>query len=296
MAYYPTSATGLNYITYPVGPTPLGVTVTASGSTNTKGSYAEITSSSAFACNRMVVTVQFAGDTTTSGYAFLLDIATGAAASETVIVPDLQVDGTVSTGSSLMSFASFDLPVSIAASTRIAARVACNNASKTVAVMVTLIASGSYTGVSSYTAYGVDASNSRGTVVDPGAAANTKGAYTQLTASSSAVMQYLLLTLGWGGNTAPSTGRWYLDIATGGAGSETVLIPDLPFQVAGQSPNFILLPMSHGTTTYIAASTRIAVRASCSITDATDRLLYATIVAGTAPSEASGGGGSFAYA
>ena len=48
MAYYPQSATGLNAISYPSGNAQ--TTVTASGSTNTKGSYTDIAASAAFAC------------------------------------------------------------------------------------------------------------------------------------------------------------------------------------------------------------------------------------------------------
>lgn len=287
MAGWPTSTSGLNYITYPVGPTPLGTTVTASGSTNTKGSYTELAASTPFTATAIVVTVQFAGDSAASGYAFLLDIATGAAASESVLIPDLMVNGQVATGSSnLGSFAQFTIPIAIASGTRLSARCACNTASKSLGVVVTLLSTNGLPGMTAaLQSYGVTAASSRGTAIDPGGSTNTKGSYTQLTASTSAVSQWLMLIVGWGANTAPSTARWYLDIATGGAGSETVLIPDIPVTMGGQSPNFAILPVSQAWLTYIASSTRIAVRASCSINDATDRKLDVAILTGTAPTE-----------
>jgi hypothetical protein len=296
MAHYPQSAAGLGAITYPAGPGPLGVTVTASGSTNTKGLYAELTGSSAFACNKVRVVVQFPGDSAAGGYKFLLDIATGAALSEVVVVPNLMIDGQVITGSTLLCFAEFWIPLAIPAGTRISARCQCSVGSKTLSVMISLYAAGDSPGISTFTAYGINTGDSSGAQVDPGGSANTKGGYTELTASSSAVTQFLMLGVAMAGNTGPSTGRWYFDIATGAALSEVVLIPDIPVQIGGASPQFALLPHSHSFLTYIPAGTRIAVRASCSINDATDRLLDVALLSGTAPAEASGSEHSHVFA
>jgi hypothetical protein len=129
--------------------------------------------------------------------------------------------------------------------------------------------------------------------VDPGASINTKGStYSEMTSSSSAITQSLTCMFSMGGNTAPQTFLAAVDISTGAGGAEVVLVPDLRLSgrdlVAG-SGVLMVAPRSYTMLTYIAASTRIAVRASSNINDATDRLFDVALVAGTAPAEGSGG-------
>lgn len=287
MAYYPISATGLNYITYPAGPTPDGLTVTSSGSTNTKGTYGQFVASSPFACNWV------AYNTIGSNVSvFLFDIATGAAASEVVILPDNLASDGVGTMST-----SYDLiPCAIAISTRIAGRTQASGSSQALGISLQIMATGGVPGVTSYVNYGATTATSLGTQIDPGASANTKGAYVQLTASTSAVIQVLMGQWSLGTNNAPATYQWNVDIATGAGGAEVVLIPDITIrQQSTAHPGPI--PNSRSMLTYIAASTRIAARASCGGNDATDRLLQMLLLAGTSPGESGGSaGGAWAYA
>lgn len=286
MAYYPQSPTGLNYISYPVGPTPVGLTLTANASNNTKGAYAEFVASLGFSANALRLTMSF-GTTVTS---YLFDIATGSGGAETVILPNILADDPVG-----VAVASYEpLPVSISSGTRIAGRCQASTGSRAMGVSLGVTAAGGTAGLTSYLNYGADTSTSLGTTIDPGGSANTKGSYAQLTASSSAVAQVVSLLWTLNQNTAPQTFSWMVDLATGAAASEVVLIPDVYMrQMSTATPG--PTPNSRWFLTYIAASTRIAARASCSGTDATDRLLSMAMLAGTAPAE-SAGGGAWAFA
>jgi hypothetical protein len=287
MACYPQNTTGLNYITYTAGPTVNGALATGAAGANTKGSYVEVAASTAFESNRSVIAAQA---TNSGGVRHLLDIATGAAASESVIIPDILIEGAMNTSES--AAAGYPFPCAIAASTRIAARSQGSTGSTGVRIAITLMAAGGVPGIATFTNYGSNTGDSGGVTVDPGGTANTKGAYAQITASTSAVVQWLIVMFGYGGNTAPNNSRWAVDVATGAAASEVVLIPDL--RTSGHPAN-AAHPACYELMTYIAASTRIACRSSCSINDATDRLLDIALLTATAPAEAAAGGTS-AYA
>lgn len=122
MPYYPQNSTGLNYITYPAGPTAGSATViTAHASANTKGSYAEITASSSFTCNQ--VSLNMYGGSGGNGLRYLVDLATGAGGAESVLIPDTGafIDNNAGMQPKAKPFLTY-----IAASTRLAARASCN--------------------------------------------------------------------------------------------------------------------------------------------------------------------------
>lgn len=281
MAHYPQSATGLNYVTYPAGPTPNPGAGLTAGSANTKGSYTELTSSSGFECNSVRIKIQFCA--TTNAY-FLFDLATGAAAAETVVVPNMTAENN---GGSTEATGLYDLPLKIASGTRIAARCQSQTGSATMDIRLTLVAAGDTPGPTTYTAYGVSTANSQPTLVDPGGVADTKGSYSEIAASTSAVTQILVPMFNILGNGALTSAVQLVDIATGAAASEVVLIPDISLSYSSGSDS--LDQRSYTFLTYIAASTRIAARASSQITDATDRRVFLGLLAATAPAESGGG-------
>jgi len=290
VTYYPQSASGLNYITYPVATTPNTITtITSSASTNTKGSYAEIVASTGFACNSLYVAVP---TTAPDNQYYLLDIATGAAAAETVVIQDMILNGlnnTSADGGSLTFY-----PLAIAASTRISGRCQCSVASQTLGVAVTLVAAGDTPGCASFVANGAATGTSQGTTIDPGAVADTKGAYSVLTASLAAVAQYMTLMFTPNANSVPNNFIWAVDLATGAAASEVILIPDMRIRAATTTPTKLTGYLYHFPT-YIAASTRLAMRASCSGTDTTDRKFQTAAYTATAPAETSGGESAAAF-
>lgn len=288
MAHYPQSAVGLSYATYPAGPTAPGTTLTGSGTANTKGSYVEFEDSTTFASNYIEIHLGNGA----SNRQQAVDLATGAGGAETVVVPNMLSDtnGT----SSHVSSCAFRLPLAIAISTRVSMRVAVNSTSSdTIRAAITLIASGDTEGPTSYVNYGYDSSDSGGVSVDPGAMANTKGAYSELTSSTSAITQIICVNVTYKANTAGTSAFFAVDIATGAGGAEVVLIPDLRFQqgwTASQATG--IKDRTRTFLTYIPASTRIAAAASSDLTDATDRLIDVAVLAATAPAESGGGGGS----
>lgn len=296
MAYYPQSASGLGYITYPVGPAANVTYPTSSASTNTKGSYTELAASVSITSNAAIIYLTFV-DTATARRT-LYDFATGAGGAEVVVIPNLMNDASISGGgNSGDHMGCYWLPWKVASGTRVAARIACSVGSCQPGIGLTLIAAGGVDGITSFTNYGADTSDSGGLEVDPGGTIDTKGSYTQFTASSSAVIQSLTIGFSLQGNSAPQNTSWAYDIATGAAASEVVLIPDIRMNTAAQTVNAATaLPRAVTMLTYISASTRIAIRASSTVNDATDRLTDLILLTGVAPSEPSGAsGGAWAY-
>lgn len=281
MPPFPSNATGLNYATYPAGPTAIGSTVTADASNNVKGAYTELTASSAFECNRIKF---IAPGLSATVVRFLFDLATGAGGGETVIIGNIAAEGT-STGAATYGRGVYPFDLEIAASTRIAVRCQCTTGGTTANVAITLIAAGDSQGPTTYTTYGADTSDSGATAVDPGGTVDTKGSYVELASSTSALIQFLALIVTYGHGGVPALlESWCFDLATGAGGGETVLIPDLRFGQAatGISSAPILQPRSYGMRSYIAASTRVATRCSSTNNSAGARVLDAQLIGGTA--------------
>lgn len=282
MPTYPQSAAGLNYITYPVGPSSASLAVISDVAADTKGAYVEFVASTPFAANQVIVDIP--SSTAVSGRRFLVDIAIGGVGVESVIIPNIMAEG-AGIGSGQTAAGAHTFPIAVAAGVRLSARCQCSTGSSTINVAITLIAAGGLPGVSGFTQYGANLATSGGAVVDPGGSAGTKGSYTEITASTTAIAQWLIINFTNGGNTGPISASWGVDIATGPNLSEVVLIPDLKTTTHS---SLSTTPKSYAVYTYIAAGTRIAVRASSSTADATDRLLHVTITTAVAPSEPTG--------
>ncbi len=248
--------------------------ITAAGSTHTKGAYTALVSSLAADVNGFFLTINVVNSTSR---AFLLDIATGGAGSETDIIANLpfQVGGDV-TGANCQIYVPYPLP----SGTRVSARVQSTTASATISIALLTVSggvSGLLTSVAAAT-YGANTGTTRGTQVDPGASANTKGSYVELTSATSTVnnIRWLLVMLGAQMNTAQSAANWALDIATGAAAAEVVAVPDLVF--SSGTVFDALLPTCYCVPVDIPTGTRISARAKCSINDATDRLIDLVVV------------------
>lgn len=285
MAHYPQSATGLQTVTYPVGPTAAATQLTSGGSAHTKGSYVELVSALGFTATAVQIVVV----RTSSSQVVLLDLAIGAAGAETVVVPNLITDNWAggASASTHHGAAHWTLPLAVPSGSRVAARCATSSASQSVWVAVTFVAAGATPGVAAFTNYGAVSGTTSGTTVDPGGTANTKGSYVELTPSTGAVTQVLVPLVGIN-NSSPSAAQWAVDVATGAAGAEVVLLPDLRFGTPSGASGGRLSLHALPFLTYLPAGTRIAVRASCDITDASDRLLSMAVLAATAPTESAG--------
>lgn len=291
MAHYPQSTTGLNYIRYPAGPATGSSAATGNASANVKGIYAELTSSSGFECNEIDFHIRAAG-ATGQARAILADLATGAAASETVIIPNVPSDS--NSDSSAAAEGRLTLPLTIASGTRFAWRIQVNSTTNNTAnAWLSLRAAGDTDGPTSYANYGADTSDSGATQVDPGGTADTYGGYSQVTASSGLVGQILALMITKQAAVPNQVLLWAVNIATGAAASEVVLIADTPFQYQASSTVDAGVQSRYRTfLTYIASGTRIAVNASCNSNSNPARLIDVAILLATAPSESGGGGSS----
>jgi hypothetical protein len=235
-----------------------GTAVTSNASANTKGSYSQLIASTANdACGLLVTS----GPSSTTGR-WSVDIAIGGAGSEVIVAADLMFNfsGSGLAQSAMTCF----VPLNIPAGTRIAARAQCQNASSpTLKVSAQLINSGfdGLGGLSASDTYGFVAASTKGTTVDPGAVANTKGSWTQLVSSCNRDIKALGICFDGGGGGGGSN-QSLVDIGVGAAASEQILIPNIQ-QVSSNTVNYspygmIIFPCS------IPAATRIAARAQSS--------------------------------
>jgi len=119
-----------------------------------------------------------------------------------------------------------------------------------------------------------DSINNAGVTIDPGATANTKGAWTEVEASTLYTMNGFYLVLGANDNNATTIANFLIEVAVGGSGSEEIISGDIAF---GQTATELSVG-SYYIPVKVAQGQRISVRAQCSITDANDRLIDASIV------------------
>jgi hypothetical protein len=193
------------------------VTLTASASTNTKGSYSEMIASVSGETTFLVIWVAAVGangiDTSC-----LIDIATGASGSETVIVPDVAFGGAGGFPNAAVAC------VNIASGTRIAARMQCATASRTAAVRIFAYDFGeaSLTPTSVDT-LGISTATSRGTQL------SANNAWTQIIASTNKDYTAFCVVPSCGANAVSATVTPIMEIGVGASGSE-VSFGLLPFR------------------------------------------------------------------
>lgn len=244
-----------------------GTAVTAAGSADTKGSWAELISSTSESAVMIVVHIMH-GTPSGSGNDFLIDIGVGAAASEEIIVSNL-IGSRPTTITGSAESKQYAFPINISKGSRIAARIQCSNASFVANVTVGLMA-GSFSSASpaaNVVAFGDNTGDSGGTLIVP--AQNSKGSWAELVASSDEIKGFSL-GFGTAGNTNMTTLRNAYDIAVGSAGNEEIILHDYIIRATDQE---IIAPSSsnyYGIS--VAEGERISARASSSSSN-TDRNL-----------------------
>lgn len=251
----------------------LGTTITAPGSNNTKGSYSQLIATAPFDVGGMLVSGYFShASGTVHG---LADIAIGAAASEQVLLPNLLFHRTSSSGKPTPPVL---FPCSIPAGSRIAARYQASSGSGSILQLAATLlpAGGAYpirSGVC--TVHGAVTATSKGTQVDPGGSANTKGAYAQLVASTVRHSRWAVLTVSEDA-AAAGLASWMLDLAIGAAASEQIVVPNILFtgyqdNQAALGVHRVFIPLA------LPAGSRVAVRAQSTNTASTFRELSVTL-------------------
>jgi hypothetical protein len=242
-----------------------GTTVSGSGTANVKGSWVELIAATSLDAAMLALSV-LVPQGSAAGTRALADIGVGAAGSETTVIENLVLAG----DDSQNAIAAW--PIAIPAGSRIAARSQLDATTGSVTIAGHVIGGGfglpaPYHAV---TTYGVDAATSRGTAVDPGATANTKGSWVQITASTARAHAGLAVAATTQGNAARSDSRWLVDIGVGAGGSEQVLIPNLVF--FGSTAEVLIPGLTQFFPVAVPAGSRLAIRAQSDITDAADRI------------------------
>lgn len=199
------------------------VTVTAAGSAHTKGAWSEIVASTSEDASLLAINTTAAVAILNADSRALLDIGIGGAGSETAIISNIVI-GNKSSSSSGWLF-----PVFIPKGTRVAARIQHVTASTALTFRFRL---GKTEPTSqrpaSYTVtMGANTSTSSGVVVNYGGSTNTKGSWTEITASTSERFAGLHLCVDMNGDSTMGAATCLVDVATGGAGSETVIVSNV---------------------------------------------------------------------
>lgn len=258
-------------------------TLTADAVAHVKGAYAEIVASTPANSSRMFLQCRFSSAT---GRSYLIDIATGAAASEVVIVSNIAViTDTESIGGVVIP-----IDVDVPAGTRLSARCQGSTTGSITLACCLLLDTRPIASIANPVTYGADTTVSLGTQVDPGATINTKGAYVQFSASTTARIDALVIciTTNAGLQAIASFTSWNVDVATGAAASETVVLPDVTASASSiadtMRPSIVRLPIS------IPAGTRLAVRCQCNRNTATERLIKVTLIGMQEPASVGGAG------
>jgi len=172
-----------------------GITITA-GSANVKSGYTELIASTSSNALMLRVSVQGTSANRTEA---LIDIATGAAASEVDLISNIKYYYDSGTAG-VLNF-DYDFFIPITSGTRISTRIQAAIGSDTVKITVTL-----YSGTFTYddtqlVTYGANTANSRGSIIpDPGGTTDTLGAFTEITASSTQDLTELLMCVGLNAN------------------------------------------------------------------------------------------------
>lgn len=116
--------------------------------------------------------------------------------------------------------------------------------------------------------------SSRGIAVDPGATANTKGSWAQITASSPEDVGAMFGMIGYNGDISrAAAARSIIDIGIGAASSEFVLYPNalVSWGATRDGPsNCPRIPLFAAN---VAKTTHIAARSACSLNTAGDRTI-----------------------
>ena len=241
-----------------------------------KSAYAQITAAAPFTSSRVIVRIE-STPTVGNENTGLFDLATGAAGAETVIIPDMLYS--MCPSEDVQS--QYDFPLRIASGDRIAVRGG-SGASNTFRVSVQLLAqvdqggcptSGSVATYGAVLAPGTGIDSFHGTQVDPGLVANTKGAWSVLTSSTTAVHEWITLAVGRPSNDgADDYGHWLVDIATGAPGAEVVVASDLPFDQVNSGVFVVGGPITYSPLgplpIAVPLGTALSVRAQCNLTTA----------------------------
>jgi hypothetical protein len=234
-----------------------GATVT-SGAANTKGSWLQLTSSAAADISMLYICTNYYANSGNDQMAF--DVGVGASGSEVAIVSNLMCDGCFSTGVGGQGSGDILIPISIPAGTRISAR--CQSSATAGSDQGSISVKGwdsafsQVDGCSGVDAIGFQSASTKGTAVTC-STNNTKGSYSQITASTSRDYIGLFGAMDLQhSNINPGDMTW--DIAIGASGSEKIIVPS--YACWGAAAGGLYPPVMQFLPIQIPAGTRLAAR------------------------------------
>lgn len=255
------------------GPAPVnsaGAAVAAGAAVNTKGVWVTMIAATARPAVEVILTFQMASPATE----MLVDLGLGPAGSEQVEILNLYVSK-----GAIAQAVTIRLPLAVASGVRVAVRAQANIAAAPVLVTCHLAGGSgeSVTGFEEAEGVGVNAATSRATTIDGGASANTKPPYVQLVASTAKAYRGFFVLVGNGAAARAAGVAFALDVAIGAAGSERILIADLPCQSNAQER---VDPYCFGPFWIpVAAGQRLSCAASASTTTAAERTVDVALLA-----------------
>lgn len=234
------------------------------GTSNTKGSYAEIVAATGRTYHGLIIDLIRATDLDV----YLVDIAFGEAASEEVKIPNIFAGAS---SSAYRSGSKLFVPLHVPSGTRLSARAQSRQSTHNVYCEIMGVW-GTLDSFSTITTLGVNTADTTGIVVDPGGTVDTKGSWQEVVASLGVEAYWVGLSNSWNYNTSRTTCRWAVDLGVGAAAAEAAVWADMAFHTNTTTdspyPNKIgMFP------THIDSGSRLSLRAECDINDATDRLL-----------------------
>ncbi len=248
-----------------------GIVLAANSSADTKGAYAEILT--ILENDSQGLYIKFSHEDT--GSTFLVDIAIGAVSSETIIINNLFIQ---TFSSPFLGECVVFLPIAITNGSRISARCQSSTGSDEIRISINSAqAKGSSVGFGTCETIGADTANSKGTQIDAGGVANTKGSYSQISASIGGDYKYVAIAVQADGDFLISEDcRHLIDIASGAAAAEVVLFGDFVYanDASGHHANtkaIIGIPLK------IASGSRIAMRSQSNSIAADSRLIDAVV-------------------
>jgi hypothetical protein len=198
-----------------------------------------------------------------------LDIGIGAAGSEKVLIPDLlfwRSTSIVTTG--------YMLPIAVPKGSRLSIRWRANTTGARLTFSMGLVGAGFPPSASFSRVRAWGNVTNYGTTVDPGATINTLGAWTEINAFTGIHTRALCIGTGNAGNSTRLAGEFVrVQVGVGASLAEKVVLEIWGFSFANTGED---APLPATTAVYpvsIPYGSRLAIRISCGINDATDRLL-----------------------
>lgn len=200
------------------------VDVVAGGTANTKGSWATLLAATPFRASELLLSAYSTTGVSGTERLQMMDIAIGPSGAPDILVNNLQV-GALSNGS---RYETWRIPLRIPSGSEIIARSQSPVTGATIPWAVETV--GDRGGVPAYsecTTYGADTDTTHGVVLATPAGTNTKGAWTEVVASTTTYIRALGWGLGFEWQPGWSTLNFLFDIGIGSAGNEVALFENL---------------------------------------------------------------------